>query len=201
MTYRHHSLRCHHRIQNTQGTNEHQFRITCQQCQGHLAIVYGWRLNAESRRLIQEHLDATTLQGPVQPPVWRERRPQPRARAAAAMQKPQDDPELAERRQDVEALIRECQALRAQAVRQQDVEVLIQECQRLTAELQALQRQAPPPPPEAAPEEVPRQYQDVLPSSREAIRQQEAIGRVVVAKAPPAMPRAQGSPRQQRPPP
>ena len=144
MTYRHHSLRCHHRIQNTQGTNEHQFRITCQQCQGHLAIVYGRHLTAESRRLIQEHLDATTHLGPIPPPpVQRERRPQPRvqgaAAAAAATPEPQDEPEP--------------------TVRQQDVEALIQECQELRRDLAALPRPVTPQtqnPPEADPQEMPR---------------------------------------------
>ena len=139
MTYRHHSLRCHHRVQNTQGSNEHQLRITCQECQGHLAIVYGRHLNVESRRLIREHLDTTSvpvLEAAQPPPV---QRPQPRARAAAAMPDPPNEPEP--------------------AVRQEDVEAIIRECQKMTGELVALSRQATPPPPwarkppEADPEE------------------------------------------------
>ena len=69
MTYRHKSRTCHHRVQNTQGSNDQQLRITCQECQGHLAIVYGRHLNVGSRRLIQEHLDETSPQGPTQPPT------------------------------------------------------------------------------------------------------------------------------------
>ena len=161
MAYRHHSLRCHHRVQNTQGSNEHQFRITCQECQGHLAIVYGRHLNVESRRLIREHLYETPVPAAeIQPPPVQ--RPQPRARAAAAMHEPQDEPEPAVRPEDVEVN-------RARVILK--ITELNQEIQRLTAELEALPRQATPPPqarnpPEADPEE---------------------------------MPRAQGSPRQQRP--
>ena len=70
MTYRHHSQRCHHRVQTTDGSNQHQLRITCQECQGHLAIVYGKHLNRESRQLIREHLNETPL--PVRPPMFKE---------------------------------------------------------------------------------------------------------------------------------
>ena len=167
MTYRHHSLRCHHRVQNTQGSNEHQLRITCQECQGHLAIVYGRHLNVGSRRLIQEHLDETAPQGPTQPPPVQ--RPQPCARAAAATREPQDEPEPVVCQEGVgEHRVR---VIRAITELNQMITEMNREIQGLTAELEASLRQETPPPqarnpPEADPEE---------------------------------MPRAQGSPRQQRP--
>ena len=150
MTYRHHSLRCHHRVQNTQGSNEHQLRITCQGCQGHLAIVYGRHLNLESRRLIREHLDTTLEpQGPAQPPPVQ--RPQPLARAAAAIHEPQAEPQPAARQEDVEVN-------RARMILK--LTELNQEIRRLTAELEALPRQATPPqaqnPSEANQEEMSR---------------------------------------------
>ena len=175
MTYRHHSLRCNHRVQNTQGSNEHQFRITCQQCQGHLAIVYGRHLNAETRRQLLEYLDTT----PVPVHRWRppstepEQHPQPRARAAAAMNEPQDEPEPAVRVNlfsDAAWPVRE-----NHAERQEDVEAhrarvnrtigeLNREIQRLMVELEGLPGHAPPPTPapppppaENPPEENPRQ--------------------------------------------
>ena len=162
MTYRHHSLRCHHLVQDTQGSNQHQLRITCQQCQGHLAIVYGRHLTAESRRAILGHFDATPpavpvqpLQGPARfaPPctAWRPQHPQARARAAAAMQEPQDEPEPAAREEDIEVS-------RARILLK--ITELNQEARRLTAELEALPRQATPPqaqnPPEANQEEMSR---------------------------------------------
>ena len=137
MAYRHHSLRCHHRVQNTQGSNEHQLRITCQGCQGHLAIVYGRHLNLESRRLIREHLDTTLEpQGPAQTPPVRER-PQPLARAAAAIHEPQAEPQPAARQEDVEVN-------RARLILK--LTELNQEIRRLTAELEALPRQETQPP-------------------------------------------------------
>ena len=151
MTYRHHSLRCHHRVQNTQGSNQHHFRITCQECQGHLAIVHGRQLNVESRRLIEEYLDALPV--PVlEAPPGRRPPPQPRARAAAAASQPQDEPEPAERQEDAEVH-------RARVLLK--IVELNQEIQRLTAELEALPRPATQPPqarnpPEAEPEEMPR---------------------------------------------
>ena len=130
MTYRHHSLRCHHRVQNTQGSNQHQFRITCQQCQGHLAIVHGRHLNVESRLLIQEYLETS-------------------ARAAAATPKPPDEPEPAESQEDVEV---------HRARVNLKIAELNREIRRLTAELEGLPRQATPPPPKPPdePERRPR---------------------------------------------
>ena len=152
MTYRHHSLRCHHRVQNTQGSNEHQLRITCQECQGHLAIVYGRHLNEESRRLLRKYLYETPVPAAEAQPPPAEAQPPPaavgiavahaddllismpvqrptaaRARDAAAMPDPPNEPEP--------------------AVRQEDVEAIIRECQKMTGELVALSRQATPPPP------------------------------------------------------
>ena len=171
MTYRHHSLRCHHRVQNTQGSNEHQLRITCQACQGHLAIVYGQHLSVESRRLIKEHLDATPPQDPAEPPPAKDpaepppvQRPQPLARAAAAMGEPQGEPKPAGSQEDVEVdharmaeLNQEIRRLTAELEAWRKIE-LNQEIRKLTAEVKALPRQAPPPqaqnPPEANPEEM-----------------------------------------------
>ena len=176
MTYRHHSLRCHHRVQNTQGSNEHQLRITCQECQGHLAIVYGRHLNEESRRLLRKYLYETPVPAAEAQPPPAEAQPPPaavgiavahaddllismpvqrptaaRARAAAAMQEPQDEPEPAAREEDIEVS-------RARILLK--ITELNQEARRLTAELEALPRQATPPqaqnPPEANPEEMSR---------------------------------------------
>ena len=177
MTYRHHSLRCHHRVQNTQGSNEHQLRITCQQCQGHLAIVYGRYLNVESRRLIQQHLDETLRYGhPAEPPPvqrqwprW-DQDPQPRARAAAAMPQPKAAPELPVQQEDLE-VTRARMALK--------IAELDQEIRRRTTALEAMPKQWAPPPP-------PLQGQDLAPPAEEW-------------ELPEDMPRAQGSPRQHRP--
>ena len=198
MTYRHHSLRCHHRVQNTQGSNEHQLRITCQECHGHLAIIYGKHLNPESRQTLQTYLYATTSQVPkvpappwpgreaawVTPPSqWRERRPQPRARAAAAMPgsycepcEPRNGPKPVVReltsKENLEAEIKECQAMAAAAAL------------RLSKDLSALPRVETPPsesPPPSPPAFDPEEWDQW--------------------ELPVEMPTAQGSPRQQRPPP
>ena len=175
MTYRHHSLRCHHLVQDTQGSNQHQLRITCQQCQGHLAIVYGRHLNAETRRQLLEYLNTT----PVPVHRWRppstepEQHPQPRARAAAAMNEPQDEPEPAVRvnlfsdaawpaRENHEEPQEDVEVHRARLNR--TIGELNQEIQRLMVELEGLPGHAPPPTPapppppaENPPEENPRQ--------------------------------------------
>ena len=159
MTYRHHSLRCHHRVQNTQGSNEYQLRITCQECQGHLAIVYGRQLNTESRLLIQEHLAMTAepARGPVPPPPPPPvQQPQPRARAAGATPQPQDEPEPAER-QRTWAAPPCATGSQWQHLNEEDVEVhrarvnlsiceLNREIRRQLAELDNLPPQATPPP-------------------------------------------------------
>ena len=140
-------------MQNTQGSNEHQLRTTCQGCQGHLAIVYGRHLNVESRRLIQEHLSTTPVPGREAarpPPV---QRPQPRARAAAATHQPQDEPEPADPPEE------DAEMHRARVIL--TIAELNREIRRLTAELEGLPQPATPPqqarnPPEAEPEERPR---------------------------------------------
>ena len=104
MTYRPPSLQCHHVYQNTQGSNQHQFRITCRQCQGHLAIVYGRHLTVNSRRLIDEHLRTAPeyILRPDQLPP--RRREQHHARAPKGEGRPQDAPEPTQSPEDVEVV-------------------------------------------------------------------------------------------------
>ena len=144
MTYRHHSLRCHHRVQNAQGSNEHQLRITCQECQGHLAIVYGRHLTAESRRLMQQHLEGV---------------PQPRARAAAATREPQDEPDPSTGQEDIPEDVEEhrVRLIRSISELNQMMTAMNQEVQKLTAELEeSLRQETPPPQAPNPPEETPK---------------------------------------------
>ena len=153
MAYRHHSLRCRHRVQNTQGSNEYQLRITCQECQGHLAIVYGRHLNVESRRLIQEHLrhgEVLSWEAARPRPVQRQ---QPRARAAAPAQKPQDEPERTDQPEE------DPEIHRARVIL--TIAEMNREIRRLTAELEGLPQPAAHPPqagnpPETEQEQMPR---------------------------------------------
>ena len=177
MTYRHHSLRCHHRVQNTQGSNEHQLRITCQECQGHLAIIYGKHLTAESRRLVQQHLDETLRYShPAEPPPevrrqwtrW-DHEAQPRARAAAAMPQAKAAPEPPVQQDDIEVT----RARMALKIAQLD-----QEIRRRSAAQEAMPRRVQPP--------QQLQGQGLAPPPEEW-------------DFPEDMPEAQESPRQHRP--
>ena len=152
MTYRPHSQRCQHRVQGTQGSNQHQLRITCQECKGHLAIIYGKHLVTESRLLIQDHLYETA---PGPPPM---QRPQPSAHAAGTTSEPQGgkDPavtpdDVAERRARLTSRITE----------------LSEEMRMLTAELEDLPQQVPPPPARGLPRQVPPRPARPPPESRQ----------------------------------